>query len=489
MKKLKFILFSFALFTLSFLPFKLFPLAFISLIPLFMALEGLSKIKKTLILLAFFYLFWIIHTFWILNMEVEPGVEKWLILGLIFLPLYMSVFNVVPLLYTESRFSWLLTPSLWILFEFIRGRGDTGFPWMPIASTQLYNPAFRMLARIGGIYLIGWLILLFNVLLYLYLKKRELGILITWILLLLLLHLGGLYLYLRPENSSEKIKVAVFQPNVLPKEEYDPKEWEETAQAFNEFYKRINEKVELIVFSESALPGYFRFSLREQNLVKKISKKSGAYILLGSTDVQVEKGERILYNTAFLVKEDKIVAKYFKTHLVPFGEWLPFEDKFSFLQKLEFGQGDYRPGKSLTPLEVNGKRFGILICFESLFPEITKSFVLNGAQFLVNITNDGWYGKSLGPVEHFELLRYRAIESERFVIRSAKTGISAIIDSKGRVLKRIGLFKRGYFIHEVPLKNNFTPYTRYGDIIVYLAFLIVLSILVYNKLGSGGRND
>lgn len=168
---------------------------------------------------------------------------------------------------------------------------------------------------------------------------------------------------------------------------------------------------------------------------------------------------------------------------------LPFEDKFSFLQKLEFGQGDYRPGKSLTPLEVNGKSFGILICFESLFPEITKSFVLNGAQFLVNITNDGWYGKSLGPVEHFELLRYRAIESERFVIRSAKTGISAIIDSKGRVLKRIGLFKRGYFIYEVPLKNNFTPYTRYGDIIVYLAFLIVLSILVYNKLGSGGRND
>jgi len=245
-------------------------------------------------------------------------VEKWLILGLIFLPLYMSVFNVVPLLYTESRFSWLLTPSLWILFEFIRGRGDTGFPWMPIASTQLYNPAFRMLARIGGIYLIGWLILLFNVLLYLYLKKRKLGILITWISLLLLLHLGGLYLYLRPENSSEKIKVAVFQPNVLPREEYDPKEWEETAQAFNEFYKEINEKVELIVFSESALPGYFRFSLREQNLVKKISKKSGAYILLGSTDVQVEKGKKVPYNTAFLVKEDKIVAKYFKTHLVPF---------------------------------------------------------------------------------------------------------------------------------------------------------------------------
>lgn len=488
MKRLNFIVFSFVLFSLSYLPFRLFPLAFISLIPLFTALEGLSKIKKTLFLLIFFYLFWIIHTFWILNMQVEPGVQKWLVLGLIFLPLYMSVFNIIPLLYTESRFSWLLVPSLWILFEFIRGRGDTGFPWMPIASTQLYNPAFRMLARIGGIYFIGWLIILFNILFYLYLKKRKIRILITWILLLTLLHLSGLYLYLRPENINGKIKVAVFQPNVLPREEYDPKEWEETLQAFNEFYNKLNEKVELIIFSESALPGYFRYSVREQNLVKKISEKSGAYILLGSTDIKVKEGEKIPYNTAFLVKGNSIVAEYFKTHLVPFGEWLPFEDKFHFLQKLEFGQGDYRPGKSLIPLEVNGKKFGVLICFESLFPEITKKFVQNGAKFLVNITNDGWYGKSLGPVEHFELLRYRAIESGRFVVRSAKTGISAIIDSKGRVLKKIGLFKRGYFVYEVPLKNDSTPYTKFGDIIVYLAFLIVLSILVYNKLGLGGRN-
>ena len=152
------------------------------------------------------------------------------------------------------------------------------------------------------------------------------------------------------------------------------------------------------------------------------------------------------------------------------------------MQKVELGQGNYTPGKFHTLLKIKDVPMGILICFESIFPSISREEVKNGARVLVNITSDGWYGRSLGPIEHFELARFRAIETNRYLVRCARTGISAIVTPEGEIVKSIGLFKDGILSYDVPLYKTKTPYVKYGDWMVLVAILNLFGIGVYNAL-------
>ncbi len=414
-------------------------------------------------------------------MEVEASTKPWLIAGLIVLPLYLAIFNSIPFLFVKNQYKVLIIPSLWTLLEFIRGSTYLGFPWVNVAYSQLENPYFRMLNAVGGIYFTGFLIILSNTLLFEFWQTSRKKYLRYFFVLVFCSHAAGALLYYYPQKgNSEKVRVLIFQPNILPREEDDYSEWMEALRSYNRLLSEVNDSFDLVLLPESALPGYFKYSRKSISLIDSLSRKTKASVLLGSADVNLD-GKRNVYNTALLVSGDSIIAQYNKIHLVPFGEWLPYENKVKLLQRIEFGQGDFSPGDSLNLIRIGEIPFGVLICFESIFPYISRSYSRKGAGFLANITSDGWYGKSLGPKEHFELLRFRAIESGKYVVRSAKTGISAVIDPKGRVVKSLGLFQWGYIDADIEIRNSKTLYTQFGDFIIIISIILALVALLKSK--------
>ncbi|MGB9909996.1 MAG: apolipoprotein N-acyltransferase [Candidatus Hydrothermia bacterium] len=478
MKRLPLIVLSFILFLLSFPPFKIFPVAFFALVPLLAAVKDLDRKKIFIVSIAYFYFFWLFHTWWILNMEVEPSTKPWLVAGLMVLPLYLATYNAIPLLFVKNSLRFLIIPSLWTLLEFIRGAAYTGFPWENFAYSQLENPYFRMLNAVGGIYFTGFLVVIINLLFFEFLERKSQKLALILLLTLTVSHTIGAYLYYKQEKPESIVKTLIFQPNVLPREEDDYSEWVEVMESYGKFLQEVKDTYDLVVLPESAIPGYFKYSQKAKEIVRSISLKTKAPVLLGSADVEIN-GKRKVFNTAFLVNVDSVLGKYDKNHLVPFGEWLPYENKIKLLQKLEFGQGDFSPGDSVVLLYTKNRiPFGTLICFESIFPYIAREHAKKGAGFLVNITSDGWYGRSLGPVEHFEHLRLRAIETGKYAIRSAKTGISSIIDPKGRVIKSLPLFTWGYISAEIHASYKKTLYTTIGDAFVALCFVFLVVVFI-----------
>ncbi len=475
---------------LSFPPLRFWPLAFLFPFALLKTLEQASGKRAFLFGFIVGSIFFAVHVHWILFLEVPSEIKRLLYLGFVLLFSYEAVYFALFCYFASriKRFRLLSFPSLWIILEFLRGYGTLGFPWVPLWYSQIRNTPFIQWASVFGPYGISFVIFLVGTALYLGVfgkfSKTKGGLYIV----------GGVFIFIIFEFSSQflpqfkpvgHIKVALFQPNVLP-EYIGEDEWDRLKERYLELSDSLREDVDLIILSESSIPGYYRSSIRAKELFREIAREHRAPILLGSADYTRTDTGYIYYNSALLIDTlGEILESYRKAHLVPFGEWLPFEDKIKFLQRVELGQGNYTPGKEHKPIYLRNTPLGILICFESIFPEISREEIKRGAKVLVNITSDGWYGRSLGPVEHFELARFRAIETRRFLLRCARTGISAIIDSKGNVIDSLGLFKEGIVTYEAPLFSGVTPYVKFGDVILFLAVLNLLGIGVYNRWRKG----
>ena len=213
------------------------------------------------------------------------------------------------------------------------------------------------------------------------------------------------------------------------------------------------------------------------NEIYNIAKASNVYLLTGDDSYGLGVGGEIkYYNSAFLISSGgEIIGKYDKIHLVPFGEYVPLKKYLPFIHKLVVGVGDFSSGKWLQPLEFDGNSFGVLICFESIFPELARGFIKEGAGFLINITNDAWFGKTSAPYQHFSQAVFRAVENKVFLIRAANTGISGVVDPVGRVKLKSGIFTREDMVDTIMViernqpgmrdfNQRFTFYTQYGDI-------------------------
>jgi len=157
-------------------------------------------------------------------------------------------------------------------------------------------------------------------------------------------------------------------------------------------------------------------------------------------------------------------GKYDKAHLVPYGEYTPFKEYLPFLGKIVEHVGDFKPGIQGQTLDMQGRKLGVQICYEIIFPALARAMVQNGAGLLITITNDAWYGTTAGPYQHFSLAVLRAVENRRALARAANTGISGFIDPAGRVLERTPLMKEAAVVRELPLLETTAVYTRWGDI-------------------------
>ncbi|MCD6532356.1 apolipoprotein N-acyltransferase, partial [bacterium] len=172
------------------------------------------------------------------------------------------------------------------------------------------------------------------------------------------------------------------------------------------------------------------------------------------------------FNSAVVVMPDGSYQQtYNKIQLVPFSEYIPLQDKFKFLRKLNYGGSHFTPGDEFTIFDINSAKFGVMICYESIFTHIARKFRSSGAEFLVNITNDGWFGKSQGPYQHAMFNVFRAIENRIWIARCANTGISMFVDPHGVITHRTRLFERAVLVGEIELTHTTTIYDRLGDFV------------------------
>jgi apolipoprotein N-acyltransferase len=215
-----------------------------------------------------------------------------------------------------------------------------------------------------------------------------------------------------------------------------------------------------------------------------LAKELRVPLIFGSPAFDDKDLRRRYFNSAFLVSSSgDVLGRSDKMHLVPFGEYVPLAKLLPFVHKLVVGVGDFSPGDSLAALDIGKGKVGILVCFEGIFPDLSRRYVRDGAQLLVNITNDGWYGRSSAPYQHLSMAVFRAVENGVPLVRAANTGISAIIDKKGHISHTTALFEETFVTGDVLLGKAGTLYTRIGDLfaLICLAVSMIITVQCFRK--------
>ena len=243
----------------------------------------------------------------------------------------------------------------------------------------------------------------------------------------------------------------------------------------------IDLQPDFILWPEAALPVYLRITYAARRPILRKVRDSGIPLLTGTPDRRKrENNERDYYNGAMYFTPDGSMKMYYKMHLVPFAEYIPFSETFPVLKRLNFSQGNFTPGRDFTLFQVDSVSFGNLICYESSIPTIVSQFVRRGAKFLSIETNDSWCGHTSGVYQHFQIARLRAVENRVAIARSANTGISCLILPTGEVAEKIPYNEQKIILAEIPILDLASFYMRFGEL-----FAIICSLISIILLGTG----
>lgn len=499
--------FSSFLLILAFPTFNLWPLAWVGIIPLFIAVQNKTPLQSFWIGWTQGIIFYLGTLTWIINTMVNYGKLPLpvsfllLILLAIYLGAYTGLFCFFLIHLNRHKIcNWIAAPFIWVSLEYIRAHLLSGFPWASLAYSQFNFLPVIQIVDITGIYGLSFLIVFINAAFFMILdyfysfqsKNAEPVLLRNNIIIavfLISITLGYGYWkisYFSSQTKKKPLKIALIQGNIEQNHKWDPLYQKEVYETYrNMTLEAASEKPGLIVWPETATPFNFPNDQVNKKKLLQLGTESNSYILFGSPGF-IGKGNDITpFNSAFLISpEKKVLGQYDKIHLVPFGEYVPLKKILFFVDKMVTGIGNFGSGTEYTVFSIPGGKLSVLICFEVIFPELVRHFVNAGAEFLVNITNDAWFGKSAASYQHISMVVFRAIENRRPVIRAANTGITGIIDSKGKIIAQTDIFVRDKIIGNIfPEKNYRTFYTRYGD--VFAVFIILCTILygifIYRK--------
>lgn len=463
-------------------------LAWIALVPLFLTLRRATPrqaFARTYCAAVIYYsisLYWLytaMHTYGHLTPPIACGV---LALTILILAAYISV---VPWItrWIASRWEreplWLL-PTVWVAVELARNHGPCGgFPWSNLAQTQFaYIPLIQIvdITGIGGLTFVmvstnRWFAHVWG-------RWREgdwdwrEGR--TWctVALWLLLIGYGTWRFVAVERAMAHwtpYTVALLQGNIPQEDKWRPGLEEEQVAVYHRLMAGLaGAPVDLAIWPEASYPWGISVASRELPVAGQFP------VLLGALGVQGSGAQRRLFNSAFLLTPDGAIAgRYDKTHLVPFGEYVPYQKLLFFARRLAAPIGDYGAGTRIEPLRIGPLAIGTLICYEDIFPEIARGHAVRGAQFFANLTNDAWYGWSAAATQHLTLSVFRAVEHRRFLVRATNTGVSAIVDPLGRRIITGGLFEPAVIVGRIRLGEGRTIYTMCGD---WFAWSCVLAL-------------
>jgi apolipoprotein N-acyltransferase len=490
-----------ALLTASFPNTELHWLAWIALVPLMISLKGQSLnngFRLGLLTGIVHYLtlmYWLVHT--LMTFGHLPFYLSVPILFLLvtYLALYPAIFS--------AAFSWatirpdvflFFIPAVWSALEYIRSFFLSGFPWEFLGYSQYRWITLIQAADITGVYGISFMILSVNVagfLLWRYLSERKSAnvpekrrsatgcIAISALLILHALGYGQWRIgdIAKTIAKSPSSNIAVVQGNVNQAIKWDPAFQISTTEKYIALSRSAKPShPDLIVWPETAAPFYFLFNKAATEMVLRGVRETGTSFLIGSPSFIPRNDKQAdFFNSAFLIDPNgNVTEKYDKVHLVPFGEYVPFQQWFPFIGKIVEEVGDFKSGRKGQTLNWGKFPIGIQICYEMIFPDLSREMVRNQAAFLINMTNDAWYGKTSAPYQHFSMAVFRAVENRRSLIRSANTGISGFIDPAGRILAHTPLFEEAVITCSLPAFKLKTFYTCYGDVFALICTAIGL---------------
>jgi len=489
------------LMALSCPPINLSFLAFVALVPLFLYLDKPLTFTRTvragvLCSVAYFG----IELSWVTAM----GTFSWLAFpGYLVILLGLHVpnffFFVIPIVVLRSYISvpfLYSAPFAWVICERLRGYGDLSFPWCTFGYSLTRFPFLLQFADLTGIYGVSFWLVVLNVLLFEAMRAprhraRWRKYAMVWLFVFGSVNLYNAWRWFEGIGPpSGQLTVAVVQPNIAQRIKWDDRYSRQVLEKiFALNATAMHSSADLVVWPETAIPYYVNenrpFDLTEMGELPE----GKARILTGLLDSAADsRGQTRFYNAAALFDSRGIMLeRYKKIYLVPGSERYPFRHLLGFtrsffkIQDISYGAMD--SGHDAKVFTLPRAKFSVLICYESAFPELSRTFRLRGSNFLVNITNDAWFGRSFAPYQHASFLVLRAIENRTAIVRCGNTGISGFLDPLGRWQQKTALNTEAVLAGTIPLTTQLTFYTRFGDLIVYVSFaaLGLLVILALKK--------
>lgn len=489
---------------LLFPKFSLSWVSWVALVPLLVVLFREASWKRALLLgWIFGLIFFSGCCYWILDVLQGYGDMHWsgalllfalLIVYLSLFPgLFACAFSRVSLRFPGTCF--LLAPCLWVATEYLRGQLLTGFPWCLTGYALVDDTSLAQIATFTGVYGLSFLVVWINALiagLFFRSKPAVVSLPIT------LAFLGGLaWTGVKPleANHTGKAQARLVQTHIPLDQPWDPRSQSRLMEELIELsvsppFKdsattsetgpplAVPHRARLLIWPETPAPFYYHEDSSFRKSMSELAESSRSSLLFGFVDWPSgdDGGHTGPYNSVgTLSPAGELIAQYDKMHLVPFGEYVPWSWLFFFVEKISTGVGDYQPGSRVVVSRLeSGEKVGVFICYEAVVPDLVRRFVAEGAEVLVNITNDAWFGSSAAPYQHLLMARMRAVENRRYLLRAANSGISAVIDPLGRILSTTGLHRRTVLDGDFRFRQTPTFYSRNGDLFAWLCLALSL---------------
>jgi apolipoprotein N-acyltransferase len=398
-------------------------------------------------------------------LEVHGGMGRWwgwvgyVLFGL-YKGLHMAAFAALAGFFMNR---WWAIPAVAALFTGIeRTHGAFGFAWLDLGNAGINMPIPMRLAPFMGVYGLSFVFAMLAcavALIALRRPRRELA----WLLSLPLL----LLLPAAPRPAPPAEQALVVQPNIDTEMTWTADTLRETEQRLALLSRASG--VSMVLWPEVPAPFYANDAAFREYMAQ-VAERAGAHFLLGVVDYNSSREP--LNSAVMLSPSGQILDRYDKINLVPFGEFIP--PLFSWVNRITHEVGDFVPGTRVVVFPVNGHHVGAFICYESALPSFVRQFARSGADVLVNLSNDGYFGHSAAHDQHLAIVRMRAAENRRWIIRATNDGITAVIDPRGRVTERLQPFVQTAGLMRYGYQSQQTPYTRYGDWFAWSCFTAAL---------------
>lgn len=491
-----------ALLILAFPTFDLQFLVWVGLVPLLVALADKPPALAAALSFPAGVAFFAGVLYWV---TIVPGYSSVdVLLSGTYLGSYWALFGgALAWVSRRTRLPLVLTaPSLWVATEYLRSHaGFVALPWALLGHSQYLNVPLIQMASVTGVYGLSFLIVMVNatlarVVLALLrtadakpLRLRPMllpPILATVSMLAIALAYGSLVI--SQQRASDALPVTVLQTNIAQILKWQPEFRHRHLLIHAKLTKEAakNGTPALVVWPETSVQGGLTRDLTLMNAVFGLAKETNTHLLVGSAarpkfgPREFRSGHR--FNSAFLMSPaGGLVGQYNKIRLVPFAEYLPHDGRLPWPARYRSQASNILPGADYTVFPLRGSRFAVLICWENIFPDLARRFALNGADFLVNMTNEAWFAATAAPRQFLAINVFRAVENRLSVVRSANIGISGFIDPNGRIIGTVGNGAsdvEGHLTMEVPISRERTFYTRHGDLFAHAVLFAAAGMIV-----------
>ena len=504
--------FAWGLYALAYPPMPLGPAALLILVPWFIVLNRFNRGQ------AMFATFWsgmlynTINYYWIYNvMHVETAPSGLILLGLFLLIAFFSAYNTLAgFVYTLAKDApvkirtvlLILFPVFYAGLEMTRTYGDFAFPWSHLG--YVFGNSLELLQMLPYIGIFGYTILVIasnqavaQTLCKVQDIKKAIPVLAVPLSIFVVLLIQGSIVLSKTEaqpfynaDAEGNPSIALVQPSIAQGAKWSKERFDRIVdKTLGMVNDSIKEHADLIVLAETAIPDHIRRQPGVIERLHEVADHKNAQLLVGALDYRRNPRGSIrkfdVYNASFLFSPGvpSFPERYIKKHLVPFSERIPFDEIFPILNYVDLGEGDFVAGKE-TPV-YQPSLWTPYICYDAIFGDLVREAIREGSRLMVNITNDGWFGRSTAPYQHLNLIRYRAIENGMPVARLANSGVSAFIDQYGHYDGNTEIFTDRVVQRKVPLKTRDTLYSRIGDTVemfllgFFAVYLIATLLLAF----------